>query len=252
MLRIHASYHKCLTMYFINVMSNTFNKGFPFQKKDQYHHFESIEGVFYNRSHKFKLCSTNSFAIDTDRLSEDFRITRFIRDPRDLIISGYFYHKRGAEPWFRMKNPTHKYWNPINGNVPLGLVDKSDLSFADYLSELDLENGLLAEMEFRKFHLESMRSWKEDSRIRVFKYEDIINNEVSTFEQISDHLEFSNSEKRMVNKYARKFSLQNQGSNKHVRNPKAQQWKEHFTDKVSEKFNADYSDLLDMYGYSKQ
>ena len=237
-------------MYFINVMTNVFNKNYLVRQKDEYHHFESIEGVFYNRVHRYKLCSTNSFAIETDRLSEDFRITRFIRDPRDLIISGYFYHKRGAEPWFRMKNPTNKYWNPINGNVPKGMLDKPEYSYADYLSSLNLEEGLLAEIEFRKFHLESMRMWKVDNRIKLFKYEDILSNEEEVFGQIADHLELSSGEKSKVLKQARKFSLKNQSKNKHVRNPKANQWKEHFTDKVSGEFNRTYGDILDLYGYS--
>ena len=239
-------------MYFINVMNNVFNNNYLKYQKDKYHHFESIEGVFYNRNHKYRSCSTNSFAIDTERLNDDFRITRFIRDPRDLIISGYFYHKRGAEPWFRMKRPSNKYWSPINGNLPQGMLDKPDYSYAEYLSSLDLEEGLLAEMEFRKFHFESMRLWKEDSRIRIFKYENIIFNEEEeeVFNQIAEHLELSSREKRRVKKYAEKFSLKNQGKNKHVKNPKSNQWKENFTDKVTEVFNKNYGDLLDLYDYT--
>ncbi len=251
MLRIHASYHKCLTMYFINVMNKSFNSRILFKRNYKFRHFESLKEKFYNKNNKYRIASTNGFAVDIDKLNEDFRITRFIRDPRDLIISGYFYHKRGAEPWFRMKNPSNKYWSPINGNFPIGMEGKLDYSFADYLSELDVEEGLLAEMEFRKFHLESMRLWKEDSRIKLFKYEDIVNNEVETFDAMADHFELSTSEKRKVTKYAQQFSLRNQDGNRHVRNPKPEQWKEHFTDKVNEVFNAEYNDLLEMYGYSK-
>lgn len=249
MLRIHASYHKCLTMYFINVMTKVFNGRNVFSKNESYHHFESIEGVFYNRCHRYKVCSTNSFAIDANRLNHDYRITRFVRDPRDLIISGYFYHKRGAEPWFRMKNPTNKYWSPINGNVPQDLLAIPDISFAEYLTKLNLQEGLLAEMEFRKFHLESMRSWQEDDKIKLFKYKDIINNEEAVFGDIADHYNLPSAEKKKVLKYASKFSLKNQSGNKHIRNAKTSQWKEHFDDKVIQVFNEKYSDLLDLYGY---
>lgn len=246
LLRIHASYHKCLTMYFIKVMEHSFNKSL-FGKKQRYHHFESIEGVFYNTNKKYKVSSTNGFAIDVSRLSEDFRITRFVRDPRDLVISGYFYHKRGAEPWFRMINPTNKYWEPINGNVPSSIT--SDQSYADYLSSVSVEEGLLAEIEFRKHHIESFRKWSDDERIKMFKYEDILGNEKKVFSEIADHYELTSQEKGRVVKFAQQFSLKNMSGQKHVRNPKPRQWKDHFTAKVNQYFNEKYSDILDSYNY---
>ncbi len=247
MLRIHASYHKCLTMYFIRVMENTLNKSL-FGKKDKYHHFEAIEGVFYNRCNKYLLSSTNGFAIELERLPSDFRITRFVRDPRDLIVSGYHYHKRGAEPWFRMKNPTNKYWEPINANVPKD--QKKDQSYAEFLTDLSTEDGLIAEIEFRKFHLESYRNWFEDERIKIFKYEDILGNELDTFGQMADHLQFSSSKKKAILKYAKQYAYDpSKKKSRHIRNPKPSQWKDIFTKKVLDIFNESYSDILQRYNY---
>lgn len=217
-------------------------------RKERYHHFEAIEGVFYNRCKRYELCSTNGFAIEPERLLSDFRITRFVRDPRDLIVSGYHYHKRGAEPWFRMKNPTNKYWEPINGNIPKG--QKKEQSYAEYLAGLSIEDGLLAEIEFRKFHLESYRNWPVDARIRTFKYEDILGNELEVFEQVADHLEFKGSQKRSILKYAKKFAYDpTKKKSGHIRNPNPSQWKDIFTEKVIEAFNDSYSDILQMYNY---
>jgi len=233
-------------MYFINVMEGAFNKSL-FGRREKYRHFEAIEGVFYNTCKNYSVSSTNGFAIDTSRLTDDFRITRFVRDPRDLVVSGYFYHKRGAEPWFRMVNPTNKYWEPINGNVPKVL--SSSQSYSDYLSTLNLEDGLLAEIEFRKFHLESFRQWQEDDRIKLFKYEDILGNEEAVFSEISDHYELSRSKKASVVKFAQKYSLDRVKNRNHVRNPKPNQWKEHFTPKVNAYFEEHYTDILERYNY---
>ncbi len=229
-------------------MENTLNKSL-FKKKDKYHHFAAIEGVFYNTCKQYYLSSTNGFAVELERLPSDFRITRFVRDPRDLVVSGYHYHKRGAEPWFRMKNPTNKYWDPINGNVPKGL--KKEQSYAEFLSELSVEDGLIAEIEFRKFHLDSFRNWPEDERIKVFKYEDILGNELDVFGQIADHLQFTSSQKKTVLRYAKKFAYDpSKSQGKHIRNPKPSQWKDLFTDRVVGIFNDSYSDILERYDYN--
>ena len=107
--------------------------------------------------------AVDGFAIDLSKLDRDFRIVRFVRDPRDLVVSGYHYHKRGAEPWFRFRGPTENYWRAINAKVPSGMQD--GMSYAEYLNSLDLERGLLAELEFREYQFDSLRRWEDDPRI---------------------------------------------------------------------------------------
>lgn len=245
MLRIHASFHKCLTMYYLNVMKGVYNR---FRIKERYRHFESLEGMFYNMQKNYRVISTNNFAIDLNRLEDDFRITRFIRDPRDLIVSGYFYHKRGAEPWFRQKNPTLKYWSPINANVPTNMPN--GISYAEYLQQLPKEEGLLAEIEWRQFHLESLRQWFEDDRIKIFRYENIINNSEAVFDAIFRFYELSILERKFGVFLAGRYSLKRSASkSKHIRNPKPGQWREHFTPKVEIYFNNQYGDILDLLSY---
>lgn len=248
MLRIHASYHKCLTMYFLKTAAATFNKT-SFSIKDKYKHFESIEGLFYNTNHHYYLSSTNGFAINIDNLKQDFRITRFIRDPRDLIISGYFYHKRGAEPWFRFKNPTNQYWSAINGNIPEKIP--VDISYSEYLNTLPIKEGLKAEIDFRKYHFESMRQWQEDDRIKLFKYEDIINNQIGTFEDIANHLEIKGLNKSKFLFFAKRYALRKNSKNKHVRNPNPNQWKDYFDTDLNNYFIKNYGDILERYDYDK-
>ncbi len=234
-------------MYFIKVMSGLYNPLRVFPEK--YRHFESIEGVFYNNLKNYKLLSTNGFAIDLSKLpeNEDFRITRFVRDPRDLIVSGYFYHKRGAEPWFRFKGPTLKYWSPINGNVPENFP--SQTSFSEYLQNLSLEDGLIAEIEFRKFQLDSMRNWPNDERIKLFKYEEILGNEGQVFEQLLKFLEVPKIEQMAGIWLAKKHALKPNSKSKHVRNASPGQWKDYFTPKVNNHFIDNYGDVLEILDY---
>lgn len=244
MLRIHASFHKCLTMYYIKVMHPLFN-WHPYRTR--YKHLESIEGEFYNTVHKYKVVSTNGFAIDTSKLHDDYRIVRFVRDPRDLIVSGYFYHKRGAEPWFRFNNPTDRYWQPINGVIPSKMP--AGCSYTEFLNSISLEDGLLAELEFRRNQFESLRHWREDKRIKLFRYEEILGNEMSIFEQIFEFYELPFFEKKLGTFLAGHYSAKQQNQSSHIRDPRPGQWEHVFTSKVTNAFNKQYSDILELLRY---
>lgn len=246
MIRIHASYHKCLTMYFLRTMNAALNKSSPFSK-DKYTHFESMQSQFYNHASDYTVCSINGFTPCLESLGEDFRITRFVRDPRDLMVSGYFYHKKRAEPWFRFKHPTDEYFSAINGKAPEGIP--KGISYADYLNTLDVEKGLLTEMEFRQYHFESMLSWPDDERIRVFRYEDIVDDQLKCFEDILDHLEIHGLTRRKIMFFANRNSLGKRKNDAHVRNPSSGQWREHFTDRVHDLFLDKYRGLLERYEY---
>jgi hypothetical protein len=65
---------------------------------------------FYEDHNKYGIVSINNHALDLARLGNDYRISRFVRDPRDLVISGYFYHRRGAEPWSTIVDPKSEDW----------------------------------------------------------------------------------------------------------------------------------------------
>jgi len=248
MLRVHASFHKCLTTYYIRVMNKLYNSSRLF--RGRYNHFESIEGQFYNEVHRYRLVSTNGFAVNPSLFAknQEYRITRFVRDPRDLVISGYFYHLKGAEPWFRFRQPTLKYWSPINGNIPEAMPP--NISYAGYLNQLSKEEGLLAEIEFRKFHLESLRNWpKDDKYTRVYRYEDILGNERAVFSDMFDFYELTGIEKKLGIYLADRYSMQKMKKDKHIRDPSPEQWKTHFTPRVEAVFEEQYGDILDLLAY---
>jgi hypothetical protein len=246
---IHCSYHKCLTVYFSKVFSTLYNRIFRFSRG--YRHFNSLVGDFYQDFDSYKVSSVNNHALDLKRLGGDFRITRFIRDPRDLVVSGYFYHKRGAEDWSNIADPKEKDWEVVNGFIPEGMGKGQ--SFSSYLQSINKEKGLMAEIDFRSNHFDSMLQWPtEDPRIKVFRYEDLLGNECDVFEDIFSFYGMSWPEKKLGLLLADRFSAKKMsGSTKHIRNPKSGQWEEHFTPKVEDYFNKKYADILKRYGYER-
>jgi hypothetical protein len=247
--RVHCSYHKCLTVYFQRVFSRIDRS--PFGRGGGYHHFDSRLDAFYGEVESYGVASVNNHAIDLARF-EDVRVTRFIRDPRDLVVSGYFYHKRAAESWCDVAAPTAEDWEVVNGAIPFGL--SGEQSFAAYLNAVSLEEGLIAELEFRRHHLASMRAWPaDDPRIEVFRYEDIVGHEAAVFDRIFRFFELPFLSRQLGLFHARRFraARRARGSD-HIRDPRSGQWRDVFTPAVTRRFDDEYGDLIEMLDYPRR
>jgi hypothetical protein len=245
---IHCSYHKCLTVYFRRVMDAVFNRCLWWCPG--YRHYNSHLEDFYEGFQAHRIASINNRALDLDRLGR-FRISRFIRDPRDLVVSGYFYHRRAAEPWVTIESPTADDWYFANGCIPEGLR-ASGASFAQYLQSVPEEEGLLAELEFRKLHFESIAAWPADHPdINVYRYEEILGNEVAVFREMFKFYGLSPFERRLGAWFVKRYSLKKRAADPHVRNPAAGQWRQHFTPRVRRVFDAEYSALIAQLGYPR-
>jgi hypothetical protein len=243
---IHCSYHKCLTVYFRRIMDAVFNRCLPW--KGGYRHYNSHLEDFYEGFGACRVASINNRALDLARLGR-FRLSRFVRDPRDLVVSGYFYHRRGAEPWLRLESPTPADWYFANGCVPEGLR-AAGTSFARYLQSIPEEEGLLAEMEFRRFHFESMAAWPATHPdIATYRYEDLIRDEVTVLRDVFAFYELTPLERWLATRFASRYSAAGRSRDPHVRNPADGQWRMHFTTKVRRSFDAQYGDLVARLGY---
>ncbi|MEE4174537.1 MAG: sulfotransferase domain-containing protein [Xanthomonadales bacterium] len=244
---IHCSTHKCLTVYYRRVMDALLNRCFRW--RGDYRHFNSDLDAFRRDFARHRLASVNGHALDLDSLG-DFRLSRFVRDPRDLVVSGYFYHRRGAEAWCTLENPTDGDWAFANGRVPEGLK-ASGRAFSTYLQSVSEEEGLLAEIEFRERHFQAMAAWPErHPQVLLLRYEDVLGREVETFDRLFEHYELSPVERRLGRFFARRHSLARRRPNDaHIRNPASGQWKQHFTPRVREAFNDRWAGLVARYGY---
>jgi hypothetical protein len=243
---IHCSYHKCLTVYFGRVMGAVFNRCLPWSRG--YRHYNSHLSDFCDGFRAHRVSSINNRALDLERLGP-FRLSRFIRDPRDLVVSGYFYHRRGAEDWLRIESPTDEDWYFANARVPEGLR-RAGGSFAAYLQSLPEEDGLLAELELRTPHFDSMADWPaQHPHIRTWRYEDVVGNEVAVFRELFDFYAVSPLVRRLGLWFAGRYSLRRRGPDPHVRNPASGQWRRHFTPRVQETFDARYAGLVRRLGY---
>jgi hypothetical protein len=227
-------------------MKAVFNRCLPWSAG--YRHFNSHLDDFYDGFGKHRIASINNRALNLERLGR-FRISRFIRDPRDLVVSGYFYHKRGTEAWLKIESPTESDWFFANGCVPEGL-QATGSSFADYLQSIPQEEGLLAELEFRRYHLESMADWPtQHPEIVTYRYEDIVGNETALFRELFEFYKLKPLERWLGSLFANRYSIGKRGADPHIRNPAFGQWRKYFTPRVRQAFDAKYAGLVELLGY---
>jgi hypothetical protein len=238
----HFSFHKNLTVYYKTVSN------FLAQSTGRsYCHFNSLLNEFQKNQQFLDIASLNNHFIDTREESDTTRCSLFIRDPRDLIVSGYYYHRRGAEAWCRIKDPKPADFKIVNGCIPTALMPGE--SFQDCLNRLPLSEGLSAEIEFRKLHLDSLSKWMKTPPQLVMKYEDIIENEEYAFQRIGRFYRLNFAESALFVRQAVKNSASKR-STKHVRNPKSGQWRKVFPEETKRLFHDEFGELLHAVGYT--
>ncbi len=117
--------------------------------------------IFLDQNAKFK-----NFSSRTD----EFKAFHVIRDPRDVIVSGYFSHRNShatAGPWGQTFLKDRRTW----------------------LENASKDEGMLDEIR-RGYALSNMKAWDfSNPRILELRFENFIASPVETLRQIFEHLE---------------------------------------------------------------
>lgn len=251
----HFSYHKCLTVYFGRVL-RVISAGRLDPLKGilgvsppiRYRHFNSLREKFYAEHVGFRAASVNNWVIDFSKINGPYVASHFIRDPRDLVVSGYFYHKAGSEVWTQVDSPDEEKWKVVNGAIPEGINGRS---FSDFLNALSEEDGLIASIQFRRKHFEAMEAWDYGNpKCLELRYEDIVQNEVGVLEKLFQHYQLERSAMKRAIQAARTFSVSRVKCKMHIRDPQPQQWKKYFTPRVRDAFEAAHPQLISKLGYA--
>lgn len=254
-VRVHCGVHKALTMFSRQIYKEVaqvqrkrpFEWGWPFLPPQSRTFFHDILR-FYKRQWRYSLVSISGHRLDLDSFA-DIRVVRFVRDPRDLLVSGYHYHKKGPQKWCAVVNPTVADFAVVNGAVPRGIAPSQ--SYEMYLNSVDQETGFAAELEFRRPHFDGMMSWPiDDPRVLTLRYEDIIGHEAESIGKVGDHFGWSASTKAHAMQTAWAFSAGGKEAVKgHIRNKAPGQWRGVVPKAVNDAVVQRYEPFLKAFDY---
>ncbi|SDF44610.1 hypothetical protein SAMN05216241_101122 [Limimonas halophila] len=242
---IHVSYHKNLTVFFDATMRLVRKATLG---RVRHKHFNSEAERFLREHGAYTIASLNNHP-PLDSLDYTGPVTQFVRDPRDLVVSGYFYHLRGAEAWTRIVDPAPGDFAVVNGTIPPEMP--AGLSFSGYLQTLSVEDGLLAELAFRRHHFDAMRAWARCGwpNLLTLHYEEIVRDYGRAMARVLAHHGFGPGVQAIGRAAARYRGSPAGRRSPHVRNPAPSQWHRTFTPKVADAFAARHEDLPALLGY---
>lgn len=230
-LIVHCCYHKVGTAWFIRVLRAICRHyGLQFQC--------SIQSELQRDTDIYMEYMSR---VDMDKLPI-YVGSHMIRDPRDIVISAYFYHLWTKEDWAHIPRQS------LNG-----------LTYQEYLKSLNQEEGLLAEMQgTSKEVIDEMSQWNYNNPNFIeVKYEDIIKDEKAVFSKIFSHYKFSPEAVDSCLDIADKFSFKNKARKRndntakksHLRSGRTGEWKEVYSENHKQKFKEIFGDILIKLGY---
>ena len=232
-LIVHCCHHRSGTVWFTRVLSTVARRyGLRFQAAEQEALKPSTEILLQDHSQ-----------IDRSRLPS-YRGSHMIRDPRDMVVSGYHYHRWTEEEWAH--RPREKY----NGK-----------SFREALNSVEKKRGMILEMErFCEEDLQDMLQWEyDDPAFLELKYEDVIADEASYFEALFEHYGFHDDAVEVGLDIAAYYSFQNLSGRdvgeveeqSHLRSGRTSQWEEHFDEELKSRFKELAGDAVVQLGYEE-
>jgi hypothetical protein len=185
--------------------------------------------VVYDRANDFR---------PADLGSRSYRASHLIRDPRDVVVSGYHYHLRTDEAWVR--EPKARY---------------GGLSYQALLLSLDEHDGLMAEIERGgRSSLADMGAWSYSRpEILELRYEDAIRDEAETFTRLFRFYGFNDAAVeqglKIVEQFSRHHGPHAGDSDPHVRSGQPGEWRSHFAPDHIALFKELTGDLVVRLGY---
>jgi hypothetical protein len=230
---VHCSHHKVGTVWFRNVL-NAVAAEYGLRCRD------AIGGQLQGRGAPDIILDFHS-AVDLSGLAR-VRGSHMIRDPRDVVVSGYFYHLWSRELWLHEPRPE------LGGR-----------SYQQHLRGLNQEEGLAFEMEnLTESTIRGMMRWNYRNPVFMeIRYEDILKDEPALFAALFAHYGFQERAIARSVRLAGRFSFQKVthrrvgevGAKTHLRSGQPGQWQQYLTVAHREQFRRLFPGALDILGY---
>ncbi len=205
--------------------------------------------------------------VGRDFAARPFRGIRVVRDPRDIWVSGYLYHRRCREEWctntdFDMSAPItyprvdYSFQHYPESWKSAYLESLGGRSYQDNLLERDREAGLAFELSgYTGRTFDAMRAWAlATPDVLQVQLEDLMRDFDGAFEAIFRHLGFSDDEIAQAVELARphdvaRMSDETVKENRHIHSREISRWREFLSAAEIDDVERRYGDVIAALGY---
>lgn len=200
-------------------------------------------------------------------LTRPFRAIRVVRDPRDIWLSGYLYHRHCQEPWCINTNfdPSPPILFP---RVPVAFEHRRERWKRDYLARLggksyqqnlldrDRDAGLDFELAgYTGCTMEDMRAWRLSSPdLLQVKLETIAQDFDAAMQKIFRHLGFTAADLALALEVAATEDVARMddaaiAANPHIHSRELSKWRNMLSAEQVRRFEQRYGDVISTLGY---
>lgn len=254
-------YHKCGTV----LLAKTFSRicaRFGWQ-------FAEVYGLCTWLPRQYDVVLLSHSLIKKELLARPYVGVHLVRDPRDIIVSGYLYHSRCSEPWCTStdldlhgdlifpKIPTFMATAAVEKQVKY-LQSLNGKSYQENLRCRSQEEAILFEMEgYSGWTIRNMMDWDYgDAHIFEIKFEDMLTGYCEVFARIFAWFNFTEGQKSAAMELAEienysSMSNAQKRANPHISSGRISKWQSYFTEKHKRRFRELFGTVLQDLGYEK-
>jgi hypothetical protein len=166
----------------------------------------------------------NHSRIDVERLKPGAVGLHLTRDQRDLVVSSAFYHQKSVEKWLHIKRD-----------------EFGGLTYQEKIKSLPtMEEKLIFEIDNSSGEtIVDMENWPRHPGIVEVDYREFVGSGgLERFEQLIGQMGFSRNDRKCFLSLFEFFSIGGEAMKytRHVRDPRPDQWNNHFTPHVTKYF----------------
>lgn len=200
-------------------------------------------------------------------LDSDFIGVHIRRDPRDIVVSGYLYHRHTVEQW--CTNVPDEAIEPIvfpqvDYSIEHMSIDwkksflkgLNGMSYQQKLLSTSKSDGMNFEIDnYARWTLDALMSWDYNNpKVMELRMEDISNNFETLFLELFKFLGFSGKVMQQCVQRANEQNINSMSEekiskNKHIHGVSLSKWKKHFSEENDLYFKTQFGDIVERLGY---